>query len=493
MPPTRSASFIPIRSRRTGLAYLLLYVPVVFAWMFMSSPLLSFGIAWLGSWWILGMSMTGQIRPLPGDCPPSQQLLRPLFLTQFMFAGYFCLGSIFYVWDLIAFESIYRPASELSRTAAAQRYYVLGHAAFVHGLLATMDYRRSGEWDFELNVDPSTFFLVGGAAVYAVSLGVSFVSGLHQFVVKLEGMAAVSAIIGFATALREGNGPTLLAGSGLYAVMLFGALLSGWKHQLIFLVGLLLIVLFPTYKRTTVTIGLIAAVVFVTILPAYNNIFRSLSWQNNISAKVAAQEAFDQVRDGKVDVGKMSWRFLSDRLTTVSLFNDYIEHTPQQHPYHGFSIVEQSIYSVIPRVFWPSKPNTEQLVMQRVYENDAVQEYSEVSAKPKFIVDAYLSGGALGIFIGCLLLGCAVSLTSTYAEAWFGGYKIGGQVVYTSLFAGAWLTPSFEFLFNTIFWSCVLMVLLAFGLYLLGLLHRQDASSIPSPVQMSPVSSSYQS
>jgi hypothetical protein len=108
-------------------------------------------------------------------------------------------------------------------------------------------------------------------------------------------------------------------------------------------------------------------------------------------------------------------------------------------------------------------------------------------------VDAYLSGGALGVFIGCLLLGGAVSLTSTYAEAWFGGYKIGGQVIYTSLFAGAWLTPSFEFLFNTIFWSCVLMVLLAFGLYLLGFLHRQAAPLIPSPMRTSPVSTSYRS
>lgn len=460
-------------NHRAKLSYLLLYLPAFLAWGFSFDPLTSFYFAWLGSWAILAMSMTGQICPLPADRPTSQQLFRPLFLTQVMFALNFCLGSIFYVWEITAGSaSLYQSSEELALTASAQRYYVLGHAAFVHGLLAKMNYRRSDEWNFSYRFhDCSTFLLVSSVVLLLTSILTSQIPGLNQFVLKTELIALVAIVIALGSAIRKKIVSVILLGGSTYVYMIFQSLLSGWKHQTAFLVGLLLINLYPSYKRTVFIFGITATIAFSTILPAYNNILRDLSWRNSISAQQAAKTAINQIQAGEIDVRGAAWKFLSERFTTVSLFNRYIDTTPKKHSYYGFSIVQQATYSVIPRALWPTKPNTEQMVMQRVYENNAVEEYSNVSAKPKLIVDAYLSGGLIGVLIGCFLLGVAASLASRYAEAWFGGYSIGGQVIYTALFANAWMTASFEFLFNTVFWSTALMMILFFGLRAIGGLH----------------------
>ncbi|WP_118828446.1 exosortase Y-associated Wzy-like protein [Salinibacter ruber] len=461
------------REERTGLAYLLLYSPAALAWIFVSSPLLSFGIAWAGSLVIFWASTTGKIRSLPSDRPWSRQLFRPIFLLQLMFMAYFFSGSIFHVWNVLSSPSIYGPAEELARTAAAQRYYVLGHGAFAHGLLWTMDYRRSGEWELQYDMNSSSL-LLGAAIALGSALFISQIPGMGQFVGKLEKIAAVALIIGLADAIRKGNRSLLLLGAGIYSYLLLQTFLSGWKHLTIFVTGLLLVALYPYYKRTVVVTGLALGLLFVTVLPAYNSAFRNLNWRGEVSAQEAAQTAIKRVQEGEIDVGEVSWRFLTNRLTTVNLFANYIEHVPRDRPYYGFEIVEQGIYAIVPGVLWPNKPNSEELAMQRAYESDAVQPYSGVSAKPKFIVDAYLSGGALGILFGFWVIGWAAGMTSSYVERWLGGYEIGGRVFYTALFTGAWLTPSFEFLFNTIFWSGVLAVMITVGLYLSGVLHRRS-------------------
>jgi hypothetical protein len=391
-----------------------------------------------------------------------------------MFVGYFSLGSVFYVWDLLTMGVTHGTTEELVRTAAAQRYYVLGHGAFVHGLLWAMDYRRSGEWKLTYDTGSSTVLLGGAAVAMAAGIVIGQIPGLGQFSVKLENVAAVAFIIAFAHAIREGRDLTLLLGAGGYGYILFYTLLSGWKHLTIFAVGLLLVALYPYYKRTVVTTGLALTLVFMTVLPAYNTIFRSLSWRGEVSAQEAAEIAVERVQEGTVNIKEVSWRFLTERVTTIGLFTDYIQDTPRNRPYYGFQLVRQGLYSILPRALWPAKPNTERQVMQRVYENNVVQTYSDVSAKPKFIVDAYLSGGVIGVLIGCLIFGWAASVTSRYVEMWFGGYEFGGKILYTALFTGVWLTPSFEFLFNTIFWSCVLTLMLGAGLYMLGVLHRRS-------------------
>ena len=119
--------------------------------------------------------------------------------------------------------------------------------------------------------------------------------------------------------------------------------------------------------------------------------------------------------------------------------------------------------SLVPRALWSSKPITERLVMERVYENGVVSRASSVSAKPQFIVDGYLSAGAFGVFIACLFYGMAASLASRLAERLFGGYLFGTALLYTALFRDLWRGNSLEFLLNNVVWSFVIMVMLFYA------------------------------
>nr|WP_251961507.1 hypothetical protein [Salinibacter ruber] len=450
-------------------------MPALLAWVFAFDPQLSFGIAWVGSWWILWMSMTGRIRPLPADRTWDQQLFRPLFLSQIMFFGLFCLGPVFYMWDLVAGGGVVQEiGAEIQRTAAAQRYYVLGHAAFVHGVLALMDYRRSGEWSVEIPISMTRFFLYATGGAFTCYFLFANIPGLGQFAIKCQYLFVVGVILAFAYAVRNGAMLDLLVSGGLYGFILIQVLLSGWKHQIILVIGLLLLALYPAYKRTIGLTGGVLVIVFITLLPAYNSIFRQLSWQENMDPQQAAQLAFNRATSGEVDIGRVSWQFLTTRLTTVSLFTDYIQSVPAQRPHYGFKTVEQAAYSVIPGVFWPSKPNTERLVMERVHPNTDIRPGSRVSAKPLIVPDGYLAGGWVGVLLACFVLGSVASIASRYAERWFGGYEIGSQLVFTGLFARVLFVASFEFLFNALVWSFVLMGILAFGLWLTGVLRSRS-------------------
>ena len=48
-------------------------------------------------------------------------------------------------------------------------------------------------------------------------------------------------------------------------------------------------------------------------------------------------------------------------------------------------------------------------------------------------------------------------MASRLAERWFGGYLLGSGLVYTALFKVFWLSNAFEFFFNTVFWSFMVM------------------------------------
>ena len=456
--------------------YLGLYAPALLAWILVSAPILSYAVAWLGSAWILWLSVTGRVRPLPGDRTWDQQLFRPLFLTQGMFAGYLCLSSVFYVWELVVMgggaAAGYGGAVDIKYIAAAQRYSVLGHAALVHGILATMDYRRSGEWSISADLPRPRLFLAAGIGALALGFVFGQLPGLGQFVGKLRALAAVAGILGFAYALREGDMLMTVLGVGLYGWILIESFLSGWKEAPIVAVGLLLIALYPRYKRTVTVAGIGALLFLVSVLPAYNSTFRQLNWNRGVAAQQAAQEAIERIESGRVDLGESAWGFMTGRLTLIDQIAQYVEHTPEHRPYYGLSITEQGLQSIIPEVFWPEKPVTEKLVMERVYENQIVSPASGTSAKPPIIADGYLSGGALGVFLACFLLGCVAGWASRVAERWFGGYEIGGQAVYAALFAATLLTASIEYLMSSLFWSFVLMGILAFGLWLSGFLQR---------------------
>jgi len=432
----------------------------------------------VGSAFIFAVSVTGKIRAIPGDRPVHRQLLRPLFSMQAIFAGYLCLTSIFYVWSVMSEGG--STAGELQRLAAAQRYLVLGHAAFVTGILATMDYRASGRWQFRSSMSRAQLALsVGvGALLLAVLLG-QF-PGLGMFEGKLMDVAPVAAILSLVLALRDSEWFTALIGLAAFGYIAVTALFSGWMESVMLVAMVFLVFLYPHYRTTALGLGVVALVLMITVVPAYVDTFRSLNWNEGIQKEKAAEVAWTQLKEGAVDVRAAAWRFLSNRSTLIDHFTEYIEHTPKKHPYYGFEIVNRSIKIIIPRVLWPEKPITERVVMKRVYENGVVTSSSGASAKPQVIMDGYLSAGAAGVFLVCLVLGLVASGASRLCESWLGGYEIGGQIVYAPLFIGLVRTPSLEFLVNSVFWSFVLVVAVSLALREIGMLGRSAASATAS-------------
>jgi len=266
--------------------------------------------------------MSGSIRPIPNDRPIHQQILRPLFLTQITFAGFFCLTSIFHVWSLLNSPDVgsWYAVDQFQRVAAAQRYYVLGHAAFATGLLLAMDYRASGTWTFNLSLSPPRLALALSLTAFALSFVVSQIPGLGQFAVKLRYLAAVSSVLSFALSIRKGDGLVMAVSGVAYFYALGQSFLSGWKHQILAIIGLLLVFLYPYYRRT-VTLSGIAVVLFAaTLLPAYNGVFRQLNWQGDVSAQRAATQSVALVASGEIDISEKSWEFLEGRATEIGLF-----------------------------------------------------------------------------------------------------------------------------------------------------------------------------
>jgi hypothetical protein len=142
------------------------------------------------------------------------------------------------------------------------------------------------------------------------------------------------------------------------------------------------------------------------------------------------------------------------------MFTRFAHSTPDYIDYYGTTLLKQSAIAIVPRVFWPSKPITEDLIMERVYAAGVVNRSSNVSAKPAFIVDAYLSGGPIGIIIFLFAYGAVAQLIAIKAEKLFGGYILGCALIFSGLFQIFWRGLSFEFLINSVFWSYVSMLVI---------------------------------
>jgi hypothetical protein len=160
------------------------------------------------------------------------------------------------------------------------------------------------------------------------------------------------------------------------------------------------------------------------------------------------------------DIDDSNWSFLVYRLSEIDMFIRFTQSTPKYVDYYGLTFVKQAGMAIIPRVFWPSKPSTEDLVMERVYNAGVINRASNVSAKPAFIVDAYLSGGTLGIFLAMFIYGAVAQIISIKAEKLFGGYILGTALIFSGLFQIMWRGLSFEFIVNTVFWSYISMLII---------------------------------
>ena len=442
------------------------------------SPWLSYLVAWAGSLWILFLTWTGRAKPLPGDLSLFDQVLRPIVLTQVLFVSYNFLSSIFFFadihgWYYFTHDPFFStPERLVALTAEAQRYYVLAHGGIAFGMLAAMDYRRSGEWAVRPIENPSLFLLVlsGCALVASKVLG----GGLGQIGGRLQDLSLVASVFALAVAIPTRRSGAIAVAGTVYLINLASAFASGWKEHVLVMVILLAVFAYP-YARRTVLIGApIILISLLTILPTFANIVRGMSWYGTASGEEAAAAALETIQGGDADLAGNNWRFLTNRISEIGLFIQYIASTEDNRGFYGAAIVQQSAMSLVPRLMWSDKPITEVVVMQRVYENGVVGSGSDVSAKPQYVVDGYLSSGAMGVLAASIVFGLLASLASRVAERWFGGYWWGSGLVFTTLFAVFWKGNSFEFFFNSVFWGFVLMIPLFFVGRATGYLVRHE-------------------
>jgi len=443
---------------------LLLFLPWALAMLFSAWPVGSYFIAWLGSFFIFYVTLTGKIKALPDDRTIAEQLMRPIFIVQIIFAGYMCCTSIFYFLSLMGYEYLTKvntvlalDESALQIAAQCQRYYCLAHAAFVSGILIFMKYPAHSKYYIEKE-KLANLLLQTALITFPVSLLFLKLPGLAQFYVQLGSLSFIAGTLAlaFAIPLRK-MGNTMIC-AALYLFNFYEAFTSGFKEPIIISILVLGIFLYPSYKKfVTVTFVPLLLLLFI-YLPSFVGSLRQNNWAGDENKDDAAAIALDAALNQDSD-DNSNWGFLIYRLSEIEMFTKFVKSTPTNVDFYGTDLIKQSAIAIVPRILWPEKPITEDLIMERVYAAGVVNRNSNVSAKPAYVVDAYLSYGAIGIFIYLFVYGAAAQIIAIKAEKLFGGYILGAALIFSGLFQIFWRGLSFEFLVNSVFWSYVTMII----------------------------------
>lgn len=444
-----------------NIRFLILFFPWIFATLFSASPQLSYTIAWLGSLANLIFVYNGFIVKLPSDMPIREQLMRPIFLTQLIFVGYMCLTSIFFYLDVIGYKNFIKPTvfhinyNSLEETASSQRLYSLAHAAYTTGLLMFMRYYKNKQWSINTFKIDANFFLKSAVILTALKFIFLFLPGLSQFSIKASDLAYISSIIAILYKSENKKVQFYILALFLFAINFVQVLLSGWKEPIVFTLIVFAAFLYPKYRRLVVVSAIPIFVIVTFFLPSFNSAFRSEAWSEGTKSTIAAQTAIEAIQSGEIDLYEDNWSFLVNRLSEISMLNEYKRKVPKEINFYGSTIVSDAFKFILPRIFWPNKPDIEEHVMKRVYEIGIVSQQMQVSAKPPLVVDAYLSGGLISVFVFMFLFGALTSLISSLCEYLFCGYLLGTVWMFLGMFQILNRGNSTEFLVNAIFWGLI--------------------------------------
>jgi len=397
-------------------------------------------------------------------------------MVHLVFAAYNFITAIFYWLDMNGVTFGFADPSlgtEINRALAAdaQRLYVLAHAALAIGLGLARQLPRHIR--FQLAPGLSYAGVLIGVSLGAVFLKLVFarLPGLSQFEVKMQTLSVVCAGVSVGTAMRT-RSRWIFPALALNVLLFVISLASGWKEETIVLIILNAASFYPLFPRRTVAVASVLFVSGLVVLPTISGTIRDNVWSGQTDKVAGLRLAFRDLEVAQVeDLQRSTWTFLTNRFTEVGLFVRYLEDVPDPHPYYGLRLVEQAVLAPVPRIVWSGKPDLEVQVHQRVLRHGVVSEYSNVSAKPQYVVDGFLSAGGIGVFLAVALFGWAAQTCSSLCESYFSGYFFGG-VVFNGLFAVFWRGNCFEFMANSVVWSVVLVfVLVQLGTFG-GLLRR---------------------
>lgn len=444
--------------------YFLLIVPLLLSYVFSGETVLSYLLAWGGSFWVFYFALSGNLKPLPTDRSLFEQAMRPIVLPHIIFAGYMATTSIFYFFSEQGYTFFDKDPfyitnwNELELLANCQRYYLAGHCAYVIGIVSFMNYEKP-KYILQIGNLPQ-FTLYFSLILLFISFVVQFIPGLSQIVQIANGVSIVASIMSFALALSEkAFAPKAISG-GIFMANYVAALTSGWKEAIIVPLVLLGTYMYSKHKTAITILTPLFIAFYFTYVPAYNAIVRAEAWNENGELKGLdlVQYAIVEINADHINIKETNWGFLTGRLSEIGMFTKYAEAIPERLDFYHFTIVRQGLENVMPRVFYPEKPMTEKLVMERVIAAGVVSEISTVSAKPAYIIDCYLSYGFIGIVLGCFLLGAYLSFVSVKAESLFGGYAFGSGLFFTGIFLQLWRGNCFEFVTNNAVWGYVFLL-----------------------------------
>jgi len=452
----------------------LLYMPFILSFLFQDDYMLGFFIAWVGSVLILILTIKGFFKPLPKQLTFAQQIMRPYILANIIFVTFSFLTSVFYFIDANGyyyFTKNHYPLSDeqLKLIVTCQIYYSLCHAAYTHGLLYNINYNFKTKYIIATKYKLSNLILVISLSALLISYVFRFISRLEQLNFEMVRLSFIGSILSLTQAIKEKNYKGIAVSLVLFSSSFISAIYSGMKEDILVPMVLLSVFLYPMYKKTVLILGVVFISFFIYYVPTYTNIIREESWVNGLSSKEASAIAIAKIQNSQTDLADMNWKFLSVRLTEIKMFTSFVDLIPKKREYYNFQLIEQAFLSLLPRIFYPQKPITEKIVMERVFEAGSYNKSSSGSAKPLPIVDGYASFGILGVWFTGIILGLAASFLSRRCEYWFGGYLIGSAFMFSGLFQSFWKGNCFEFLLNQLFWSliitwCIFLILKKIGI-----------------------------
>lgn len=443
---------------------LILYIPVAFSYFLVNSPVISYFVAWGGSLFIFYTTWFSPAAYYDKTVPIYKQVMRPIFLTQFIFAGFMCSTSIFYFMDHLGYRYItelnygaqFKENEQTDLIATAQRLSLLAHAAMTSGLILAMNLGKK-KAKFVQAFQNNDFLIWLGIIVFGIGSICQQISGLSQIAIPLTIVGIGCATVLFVKGIIHKNITYLGIGAFIFITNFIHASLSGFKEPIITNIIFLGCVLFPYYKKTIMYLALPLGYILLYFLPTYNNTVRQ-SWSGEISAEEAQSQAFTNLNQNtEEEIEDTNWGFLTRRLSEIEMFTQFIDYVPAKHSFYDWEIVGDSFEALIPRIFWSGKPNVETVSMQRVYDAGVAHKMSSVSAKTRPVVDAYLSWGIPGVFFCMLIYGLLTQYLCNLAEEMFGGYELGCVIIFNSIFQTLWRGNNFEFMFNNIFYGFIIM------------------------------------
>ncbi|RZK37750.1 MAG: hypothetical protein EOO90_24415 [Pedobacter sp.] len=455
-----------------------LYLPVVLAYLFSGLPTISYLIAWLGSFFIFYWTWFSPSVYFKTDLPIYRQIMRPIFLTQFIFAGFMCCTSIFYFMDHLGYRYLtevkqglkFQGSEQTYLIAQCQRMCLLAHAAIVTGII----YKIKNEPTVVKNYATFTNhnYLIGLSLIsYIIGFICQYIPGLIQVAYPIIAVAVSCGAVLLVRGIQEKKMNYLMVGSFIFIGNFLNASLSGYKEPIIINIIILGCLFLPHYKKVIIWLSIPIAYILLYFLPTYNTVVRQ-SWSGDVSAEEARTEAFETLlgNENQEVIEETNWTFLTHRLSEMDMFTKFVKYVPAHRDYYGSEILADSFEALIPRILWRNKPNMEEVSMARVYEAGVVSRYSNVSAKTRPIVDAYLSWGIPGVFFTMVLYGIIMQSMCNLGEELFGSYELGCVIVFNSLFQQMWRGNNFEFMINNFFYSALIMIALCKLLIVLKIL-----------------------